>query len=102
MLLQLFEVRLGMVTADDKLLRLLVRDAVLGAALVHELAPAQTEPCLERVGGIVEASVNDLAVARAGLSSPNDCCARRGRWSSRAIVWRARLRLRVPPHRHLR
>lgn len=50
---------------EDELAWIRVRDVVLGAMLVQERAAAQAETCLEAVGVIINARMDDLGVARA-------------------------------------
>ena len=44
-----------------------MRDAALGAIGVQEIAAGDAQPRLQRTGVVVDAGVNDLAVARAGV-----------------------------------
>jgi hypothetical protein len=45
-----------------------MRNTVFFAEAVQQIAPGDTESGLERARGIIDARVNDLAVARARLS----------------------------------
>src|SRR5580704_8120255 len=44
-----------------------MRDAALGAIAVEKIPAGTAQPRLERVGFVVDAGMNDFAVARAGV-----------------------------------
>jgi hypothetical protein len=52
---------------DDELAAARVRDVVAGGEVVEAFAAFDAQGRLERVGGVVDAGVNDAAVAGAGL-----------------------------------
>src|SRR5205823_7604384 len=54
---------------DNELAALFVRHVVRAAELVEERPSFDTEPRLQRAGGIVDARVNDAAVVRAGFET---------------------------------
>ena len=60
---------LGLVGGDDQLAAAGVRHAALGAVAIEELLAGNAEPRLEAALGIVDAGMDHLAVARAGLGA---------------------------------
>jgi hypothetical protein len=54
---------------DDQLADAAVADAARLAIVIEPLAPGHAQPCLPAAGRIVDAGVDDLAVARAGFAA---------------------------------
>ena len=61
--------QLSCVGGDDQLAATAVRDAAVGAIAVKEPLAGDAEPGLEAAGGVVDAGMDHLAVARAGLGA---------------------------------
>ena len=74
-----------------------MRDAVRLAEIVEQRPPAHAEPRLEAAGGIIDAGMDHLAVARRGLLAEAGRAPRRRRPSGPAAPARARRRGRSRP-----
>lgn len=57
------------VSGDDEFAYPFVSDAVLGAEVIKEMAPADAESVFKRAGQVIDAGMNDTAVPAAGLLS---------------------------------